>query len=267
MTDWLCWHVGTVTDPKLSAIAQRSKVSRPIVISFWAYLLERGRVADLPGSVGKIDIEDASFAIGATQQEISDVFAAMQSKGMIADDRIANWQKRQHKTSTERVRDHRERNRTQGNAGNVSMLLEHPCNGETDVQTDSKKKKEERSASCDATAGAALEVDLKSQIFGPLLTTVIARTGRTEVSCRSWLGKLCSTYGDGPVIEAITIGCRNGAIDFIPYITQTLKERGPNGTHRNGNAQTREQRFAEIALRTAESFDFVQGSEGKTEAG
>ena len=135
MTDWLCWHVGTVTDPKWTVIAKRCNVSRSVVVTLWAFLLERAKVAEVPGNVSGVDFEDAAVALDSPQEQVEAIYQAMIAKGVVHDDTLPKWQTRQHKTSTQRVQAFRERQALE--QGNVSRNAETPTDRQTDRQTES----------------------------------------------------------------------------------------------------------------------------------
>jgi hypothetical protein len=169
--DWLCWHVGTVTDPKFTAVMKRCGVSRPCVLAMWAYLLERARVAGEGGAFGKIDSEDASIATGVDEGEVVRILNAFDDKGLISGGAIANWDKRQHKTSTERVKKHRdekkqsvthETDETVSSVSPVTRNAETDETAQTDRQTYIQTKREGASASPPPTPrGSRLQPDFE----------------------------------------------------------------------------------------------------------
>lgn len=106
--NWLCWHVGTATDPKLRIVAKRCGVSLSVAVHLWAFLLERGADATERGHLGALDPEDIAVGLDMEEKSVAALLEAMRDKGLISGESIANWSKRQHKTSTERVRTWRE---------------------------------------------------------------------------------------------------------------------------------------------------------------
>ncbi len=112
--NWLRWYNETSKDGKFALIARKTKLPIPFVLGVWASFLEYASQHEDRGSLRGFDFEmqDATFFIddGTTEQ----VYRAMEAIGMITDDRIAAWDKRQYQikrddNSTERVRQHRER--------------------------------------------------------------------------------------------------------------------------------------------------------------
>lgn len=120
--DWFRWHHGSVTDPKLGLIARRSGTSVAAVIAFWAYLLEAASMASDRGNPGTPDFEATDFALGLDEGISQRIYLHMSERGLIADGRIAAWEKRQPKrerdddSSTDRVRAFRERQVASRNA-------------------------------------------------------------------------------------------------------------------------------------------------------
>lgn len=130
MADWLCWHVGTVSDAKFTAVARRATVTKPVVLALWAYILERAKVSEEMGTFGKVDSEDAAITLEITEEQVDFVLAAMMAKGLIAEGKIVNWIKRQHSaSSTERVRAFRERQKQLSNDETVSETFRNAGNG------------------------------------------------------------------------------------------------------------------------------------------
>jgi len=127
--DWLRWWHGTVTDPKFQWVARRSKQNSATVIAVWACLLECASNATqcnadaTRGNVASFDCNDWDVALGLDDGVVKRIYDAMVEKGLIADDRITQWEQRQPKredsgnpntgalSSTERSRRHRDAKR------------------------------------------------------------------------------------------------------------------------------------------------------------
>lgn len=142
--NWLCWHVGTVTDPKFTAIAKATKAPRMLVLCAWAYLLELGKEND--GDVSTRDVESCAILFDAKDSEIASIFAAFETRGMIdADGMLASWSERQNQKSTDRVRAFRarvKRNETHETVSSVSPFHETHETGQTDRQTNIQTDKD-----------------------------------------------------------------------------------------------------------------------------
>ena len=104
--NWLCWHIGTVTDPKFGRIAQICKTSRATVIAVWAVILEGAK--DGRGAYS-FDAEDTAFSLDIDPILTDQIHKVMISRGLVDGENVLKWQSRQHGTSTERVRKHRKR--------------------------------------------------------------------------------------------------------------------------------------------------------------
>ena len=159
MVNWLCWHVGTVSDPKLAAVAKRcGNAPKHLVVAVWAYLLEIGASANPKGSIESLDIEGAAIQLDATEEQIVAIIDAMESKGMLGGCQILNWNKRQHGKSTERVKAFRERKKqdetlhdVSATDGNASLVPETPTVQDITVQDRTEGKERERTASPSAS--------------------------------------------------------------------------------------------------------------------
>lgn len=103
--EWLKWHIGSAIDPKFSIVARRSGHNVAAVIAIWAMLLERACQAEERGNIGGFDCEAADVALGLPDGAACAIIDALQSKGLIHGDRIANWEKRQNTDVTEAARE------------------------------------------------------------------------------------------------------------------------------------------------------------------
>lgn len=135
--NWLCWHVGTVTDPKFSVIARTTKTPKTTVLCVWAAMLEHAKQND--GCVMYFDTEATGELLGVPEEHVDSIVHAMQAREMIDREwQIANWTKRQHQKSTQRVKEFRERakrNETNETVSSVSRNSETHETGQTDRQT------------------------------------------------------------------------------------------------------------------------------------
>lgn len=97
MLDWFrSWH-GAPTDPKWLVIAKRAGVP-PISVSAiaWALFDHASQQPDR-GHVGNFDFESYAVLMGADEDQVRAVYAAMEAKEIIVSGRIAQWDKRQPK--------------------------------------------------------------------------------------------------------------------------------------------------------------------------
>jgi hypothetical protein len=116
--EWFRWWHGTLTDPKFQWVARKSGQSFTSVIALWVALLERassvtqGDASVTRGDVSGFDCDDHDVLFGLDDGCCARIFDAFVAKGMIANNVITNWEKRQPKredSSAERARAYRER--------------------------------------------------------------------------------------------------------------------------------------------------------------
>lgn len=129
--DWFRWHHGSVTDPKFQLVAKKAGARFGDVVAVWAFALEAASASDERGHIGATDCESIDCMLGADDGTAARIIEAMTARGLIADGRIASWEKRQPKRerdddkSTERVRAFREKQR-QETPGNATERQETP---------------------------------------------------------------------------------------------------------------------------------------------
>lgn len=110
---WRSYH-GAPTDIKWLSIAKRSGVAPGIVSAIAWALLDHASQSDDRGLISDFDIEAYSAFSGFDDEQVASVINAMEAKGIIADGRLAKWDKRQPRReddSAERVREYRARKR------------------------------------------------------------------------------------------------------------------------------------------------------------
>lgn len=103
--EWLKWHIGSAIDPKFSVVAKRSGYNVAAVIAIWTMILERAGQAEERGNIMGFDCEAADVALGLPDGAACAIIDALQSKGLIRGDRVANWEKRQSTDVTEAARE------------------------------------------------------------------------------------------------------------------------------------------------------------------
>lgn len=136
---WVRLWAGMTTDPKFRTISRKSGHPVIAVIALYCHLLLIANESDTRGNLDRVDIEDIASALDMDEEVVESILKAMQGR-VIRDGRLSGWNKRQPiredsgndesgaKSSTQRVRDYRERKRgettcnamkrgeTQGNA-------------------------------------------------------------------------------------------------------------------------------------------------------
>lgn len=130
--NWLCWHVGASSDPKLKLVAKRTGASLSQVVHAWVHHLERGAEGEPRGTFGTIDPEEAELATEIPAPIWMAITIAFEERGLTNEGIIVNFDKRNHAKSTFRVRAFRERQKLLGNgetlhgvSGNPETFLEH----------------------------------------------------------------------------------------------------------------------------------------------
>lgn len=114
VNDWFrSWH-GAPTDPKWLVIAKRAGVAPYAVSAFAWALFDHASQSSDRGCVSDFDFETYAELMGIDEALLQATYQAMEAKGIIADGRLAKWDKRQPRReddSAERVREHRARKR------------------------------------------------------------------------------------------------------------------------------------------------------------
>jgi len=122
--EWFRWFHGSVTDPKFGLIAKNAGVSPAVVIAFWAWLLETASASEDRGHVGSPDFEAIEFSLGLEDGTADRIMDAMMRRGLVADQRIVSWEKRQPTredgTASERKRRQREKDKTHGHEASLN---------------------------------------------------------------------------------------------------------------------------------------------------
>lgn len=116
---WFRVHEGTYADAKWPVIARKANTNVGTVVSIWVALLDHASQHEQRGSLEGFDPEAIDALYGYEDGTCQGVFDAMVCKGLIADGRLANWEKRQpikeDATARERKARYNERHGTPGN--------------------------------------------------------------------------------------------------------------------------------------------------------
>lgn len=115
--EWFRWYHGTTTDAKFTVIARRSGQHRTVVLAVWSSVLEYASSRKDRGSVVGLDLEEVAAGLDLDLEQVEAVCAVMREKGVISDDRLANWTKRQPKREDATAADRKERWRQRQKAG------------------------------------------------------------------------------------------------------------------------------------------------------
>jgi hypothetical protein len=115
--DWFRSHHGAPSDPKWQLIARKANVPTCAVVSLFWMLLDHASQHSDRGCIDGFDTEVAAMYLGLDDDQVEAIMQALQSKEIIVQGRLANWEKRQPKRereddcSTERVQKHRAQKR------------------------------------------------------------------------------------------------------------------------------------------------------------
>lgn len=140
---WFRAHHGAPTDPKWIIIAKRSETQPIVTVGIWWSLLDYASQNEDRGSIAGYDSEAIAEFYCIDHATMLRVLDVMRERGMITDDRITNWDKRQPKReddSTERVRRHRAAKGTEGNGTKRSVTHGNARGEERRVEEKEKPK-------------------------------------------------------------------------------------------------------------------------------
>lgn len=156
--NWFRWYHGSISDPKFTVISRKSRQPRALVLAMWAAILEFASQADERGSVEKIELDTIAACLDADDEAVESVFLAMTEKGLIVDNRVDAWDRRQvyrEDDSRDRVRKFREKNKgieevansvTQGNApvtqGNAPVTPQSTDTDQIQRRTEQNRERE-----------------------------------------------------------------------------------------------------------------------------
>lgn len=130
--NWLCWHVGASTDPKLKLVARKTGASLSQVVHAWSYHLERAAQGTPRGRFGTIDPEEAELDTEIPRPMWMAITIGFEERALTRDGFIVNFDKRNYGNSTLRVRAFRERQRqlalSCGNDETLHVTAERSCN-------------------------------------------------------------------------------------------------------------------------------------------
>lgn len=109
--EWFRWFHGSVTDPKFGLVAKNAGVSTAVVIAFWAWLLETASASDDRGNFGSTDFEAIDYLLGLEDGTAHRILDAMTRRGLVADQHIVSWAKRQPKREDDTAAERKRRQR------------------------------------------------------------------------------------------------------------------------------------------------------------
>ena len=131
--DWFRAHHGITSDSKWPVIAKISGQKIGDVVAVWIALLEYASQSEDRGHILGFDAETIDTLYGYEDGTTESIVAALKKKGMIFDDWILNWAKRQpdrerDDDSAERVKRFRERQKQQIQLNQCNTETTQSCN-------------------------------------------------------------------------------------------------------------------------------------------
>lgn len=107
--EWYRAYHNMPHDPKLQVVAKRCSQPMAFVVAVWVCILDAASQHD-PRGVIEIDPEEVAVIQGIELEAVEAILDALKSKNLIDDEGVVvNWHKRQHTTSTERMKKHRDK--------------------------------------------------------------------------------------------------------------------------------------------------------------
>jgi hypothetical protein len=237
MTDWFrSWH-GAPTDNKWLLIAKRAGVKPIHVSGTWWALLDHASQHSERGFVGDFDIETFALFAGMEEEHVSRIVTTLRDKGMIVDDRIGQWGKRQPKREDEtagaRQRRHRQEN---GGKPPPQRGADIPDDGQKSerhamsrIVTIEEKRGEENSSVADATGTVVPHPasDFCKAIFDSG-KALLARGEMTSRQAGSLLGRLRKQCGDAELLILIRQAETEAYSDPAAWLVAAVETRNGN---------------------------------------
>ncbi len=127
--EWYRAYHGMPHDPKLQVVAKRSGQPMACVVAVWACVLDAASQHE-PRGVINIDAEEIAVVMGMELEAVESIIKSFRDKKMLDEnDRLTAWDKRQHTTSAERVRKHRNAKKQDVTASNTKKRAATSSNG------------------------------------------------------------------------------------------------------------------------------------------
>lgn len=158
--NWYKVHHGMPSDAVWAVVAKRSGVPRHAVVAVWCALLDHASQNDPRGSIARLDAELIAVSLDLETEQVSAIVSALRERGKIDGETLANWEKRQKATSTERVRRYRERKSVSGNAGETENETPQPLQGND--ETIDKRREEQKRTDSDSSLRSESGADAPS---------------------------------------------------------------------------------------------------------
>ena len=139
--DWFRWHHGTAADPKFGLVAKKANARFGDVVTVWALILEQASANVDRGHFPALDHETTDFLLGAEEGTTASILFAMESRGLVKDGVVVQWNKRQPKRERE---DHTSADRKRHQRANEAVeTIVTPCHATSHQKTPREEKSRE----------------------------------------------------------------------------------------------------------------------------
>jgi DnaD/phage-associated family protein len=230
---WRSWH-GAPIDPKYAVVAKKARVNAGMVAAIMWALLDYASQQPSRGSIKDFDVETYSTFAGFRPEKVADVIQAMNDKGIIANDRLANWEKRQPKReddSSERSKLYREKKRTVTQSDADSEQVTPRLRVDIDKDKEEEEEKETE---------AELQPPPSSNIFSLYETEIGIITPFVADELALAEKEYPGAWFEPAIKEAASHNARNWK--YVVAILKTWKAKGSPGASPNNNKKGQKER-------------------------
>jgi hypothetical protein len=229
--DWYRRYHGTCADPKFRLAARGAGVPTPFAISAWDAILEHASAHDERGCIGGLTAELLAMTVDIAEAEAERLLAEFARRGMLADDRVASWEKRQRASddSAARVRKHRQKavvTEPEEANGNGSCNVTNGTGNVTSQEGNDTYPRERASEQNRAeqivppNGGTAAPPKAKAVLWDEMR----AQIGGNKPG--SLVGKWIKLHGEGEVFAAHFAAMGNMPADYVEWMTKRLQANG-----------------------------------------
>ena len=139
---WFPWLHGESSDSRLRLIAHQTGCRPVDSIAVWAQILEHASATADRGSIVTLNVDLIAFTLDVDATLVGKIVAAMYDLGLLADERVVDWEKlrelRRDPTGAERGQRHRNKKREDVTLRNDTEQ------DRTEQDTTEHKKKQDR---------------------------------------------------------------------------------------------------------------------------
>lgn len=244
---WFRWYHGTVSDPKLAAIAKRTGVPKPFVLALWAAVLENASGAKTRGQLTVTD-EELAVLVDCDTSVADTVLKEFRSRKLIKGNKVTAFEVRNPKRddSYDRVKKYREKKRvTETPVTRDSHASETRETGKEESRGDENREETdtpspsalraylgENAGAVDRMAAGVKHPqfweDKLYALFGPKGTDEMVWKGSQPTNRPAILAKALDRYS--------TTGRSFDGMYFRAFITKAIDEHNRNGSGDVGTA-------------------------------